>query len=381
MILERRLSLKAGRNWLLLGPRRVGKSTFLRAHFAEAEWIDLLKTDVFFEYRSRPAILRERFAEGGGTIVIDEVQLIPELLREVHWLIENSRRRFVLCGSSARKLRRGGVTNLAGRLSAARLHPLTASEAPDLKLAERLQHGSLPPVVFSTDPERELRSYCGEYLKEEVQAEGLVRNLPAFARFLESAALANGELLSYASAARDCGVALKTVREYFQILVDTLLGHFLEPWTKSRKRRAILMPKFYFFDCGVPNTLLGRRLSPKTPEFGKAFEQMMVLEAMAARDYEGKLDRLTYWRSASGFEVDLLIDSHTACEFKTGTVSMRDAAGILALAEDLKLKNRWIVGLEERPRRLEAGVVVLPWREFVERLRSGDFSTSRSGYT
>jgi len=373
VLLDRRLSFKPRRSYLLLGPRRVGKSTLLRVRFPDAEWIDLLKSDVYFEYRTRPALLRERFAEGTGTIVIDEVQLIPELMREVHWLIENSKQRFVLSGSSARKLRRGGMTNLAGRLSTVRLHPLTAAEVPGLQLSARLQHGCLPPIVLSDEPERDLRDYCGEYLKEEIQAEGLVRNLPAFTRFLEAAALSNGELLSYSTAARDCGVALKTVREYFQILVDTLLGHFLEPWTRTRKRRSILTPKFYFFDCGIPNTLLGRRLSPKTPEYGKAFEQFLILEAIAARDYDGKYERLSYWRSASGHEVDLFIDDHTACEFKTGTISSRDAAGILAFSEERRLRNRWIVGLEERTRKLEDGVLVLPWREFLDRIRHGAF--------
>ena len=239
--------------------------------------------------------------------------------------------------------------------------------------AARLQHGCLPPIVLSDEPERELRDYCGEYLKEKIQAEGLVRNLPAFTRFLEAAALANGELLSYSSAARDCGVALKTVREHFQILVDTLLGHVLSPWTRTRKRRSILTPKLYCFDCGIPNTLLGRRLPPKTPEYGRAFEQFLVLEAIAARDYEGKCERLSYWRSASGYEVDLLIDDHTACEFKTGTISWRDAAGILAFGEERRLRNRWIVGLEEKPRKMEERVLVLPWREFLDRIRRGAF--------
>lgn len=373
MILARRLPLKRNRSTLLLGPRRVGKSTYLRQHFANCEWVDLLKTDVYFEFRARPALLRERFADSKSPIIIDEIQLIPELIREVHWMIENNGTQFILSGSSARKLRKEGVTNLAGRLSTSHLHPLTACELPKFDLNERLQYGCLPPMVFSDDPSHDLKNYCGEYLREEVQAEGLVRNLPAFVRFLDLSALSNGELLSYATIARDCGIALKTVRDYFQILVDTLLGHFVDPWIRTKKRRAILTPKFYFFDCGIPNSLLGRRLSSKTPEFGKSFEQLMVLESIAARDYEGKFEKISYWRSSSGYEVDLLIDDHTAVEFKTGSTSLSDARGLLALEEEMKLKNKWIVSLDPKPRKLEKGVQVIPWREFTERIRQGDW--------
>lgn len=211
------------------------------------------------------------------------------------------------------------------------------------------------------------------YLKEEVQAEGLVRSLPSFSRFLEVAALSNAELVAYATVARECGIAAKTARDYFEILVDTLIGHFLEPWTRTKKRRAILTPKFYFFDCGIPNFLLQRVLSKKTPEFGKSFEQLMVLEAIAARDYERRFEKLHYWRSASGYEVDLLIDDHTAVEFKTGRVSGADARGLQALSEEMKLKNRWIVSLESKPRLMDDGILVLSWRDFAMRLQSGSF--------
>jgi predicted AAA+ superfamily ATPase len=331
--------------------------------------IDLLMSDVFFEYRSRPALLRERHQLTQGTIVIDEIQRVPELSSEVHWLIENTGLRFILSGSSARRLRREGVTNLAGRLRSQRILPLTWSEcAQHTTLETILQHGSLPPIVFSSEPALDLRDYCGEYLKEEVQSEGLVRNLPSFTRFLEAAAFSNAELLSYAAVARDCGVSSKTVAEYYQILEDTLLGYTLDPFTKTRKRRAIQTKKFYYFDCGLTNTLLGRTIAPKTPEFGKSFEHFLVLETLAAMHYERIIERLHFWRSSNGQEVDLLINEETAVEFKSGQVHLPDCAGLLALSEELPLKHKWIVSRELEPRRLTNGIEVIPWQEYLRRI-------------
>jgi len=372
VMLERSLKLHQGKNYLLLGPRRVGKTTYLRTHFADCETIDLLKRDVFFEYRTSPHLLRERYADGEGTIVIDEIQLIPDLLYEIHWMIENTNRTFVLSGSSARKLRRTGVTNLAGRLASVHMVPLTHAEIPDFDLHRQLQFGSLPPILFSDNPTDDLKNYCGEYLKEEIQSEGIVRNLPSFTRFLESAALANTEMISYTSQARDCGVAAKTIKAYYQIIIDTLLGYMLEAFTKTQKRRAITAPKFYFFDCALPNTILERTLSPKTPEFGKAFEHFLILETIAAMHYGSRISKLHYWRSASGFEVDLIINEHTAVEFKTGSIHIQDTRPLMTLNEEIPLKNKWIVGLESKTRSLENGVLVLPWQEFLSRLNQID---------
>ncbi len=372
MVIQRRLRLPSDRSVLLLGPRRVGKTTYLRDQLEGVDvWIDLLKTDEYLAYATRPALLRERYAAGRGLLVIDEVQRLPDLLFEVHWLIENSKRRFLLSGSSARALRRRGVTNLAGRLRTVRLFPLTWHElGGSYDLLQRLQHGCLPPVVFADDPADELRAYCGEYLREEIQAEGLVRSLATFTRFLEAAALANAQLVSYAPIASDCGVSAKTVQDYFQILEDTLLGFRLEPWTRTKKRRAILSPKFYFFDCGVPNVLLGRTLSRKTPEFGHAFEHAMVLETVAAAHYDRRFEKVRFWRSASGFEVDLLLDDHTAVEFKSGNVHDSDTVGLRALGEEMRLKRKWVVCTEPVARRLANGIEVLPWQEYLTRLRA-----------
>ena len=232
---------------------------------------------------------------------------MPDLLTEVHWLLENSGCRFVLCGSSGRRLRRAGVTNLAGRLRAARMTPLTFAELPHFDLRTRLQYGCLPPIVVSAT----------------------------------------------------------TVAEYFQILEDTLLGFFLDPLRRTTKRGPILTRKFYLFDA---NALLLRQVAPGTPECGKSFEQLLVLETFASMFYDRGIEELAFWRSAAGYEVDLVIDRHTAVEFKSGRAHAADCAGLLALAQELKLRQRWIVCTETHPRRLDNGIEVLPWQRYLERL-------------
>jgi predicted AAA+ superfamily ATPase len=373
MYLKRQLSLRKDRSYLILGARQVGKSTYLKNEYPDAEYIDLLKTDVYFEYQSRPALLRERFAKSDHElIIIDEVQKIPELMNEVHWCIENTNKRFIVSGSTARKLRKQGVTNLAGRLKMAKLLPLTYHEIQDYDLNTRLQHGSLPPMVTSDDPADDLKDYCGEYLREEVYAESLVRNIPGFTKFLEMAAIGNAQVISYSSIARDCGVASKTIKEYYQILEDTLLAYLLEPWTKSIKRRATTASKFYYFDCGIPNSLLHRNISPKTPEYGLSFEHGMILEAYAQKAYGKNIHDLKYWRSSNGFEVDLLINESIGVEFKSGAIHGKDSKGLMALKDDLHLKECWIVGTESQPRHLENGVEVIPWMDYIQRLRELD---------
>jgi predicted AAA+ superfamily ATPase len=205
-----------------------------------------------------------------------------------------------LPGSSARKLRRSGVTNLAGRLRSHFLCPLTFSEIDDFDLLKYLQFGGLPPIWRDEDPALALRDYCGEYLKEEIQAEGITRNLAGFTRFLEISAAQNGQLVNFTSIGRDSGVSAKTVHEYYQVLVDTLMGFLLEPWIWTKKRRAIRTPKFYWFDCGIPHSHINRTLSAKTPEFGQSFEHFIVPETMAALRYERKFSKIHYWRSAAG---------------------------------------------------------------------------------
>ncbi|MGH7856029.1 MAG: ATP-binding protein, partial [Candidatus Binatia bacterium] len=243
------LALPRGRSAFLWGPRRVGKSFWIRRTFPEAPLVDLLQSDVFAEYASRPALLRERYAAPRGRlIVIDEVQKLPVLLDEVHWLIENAGGSFLLTGSSARKLRRGHANLLAGRAWRRTMVPLSAAEVGDFDLERAMVSGLLPPHYTSPNPREELRAYVGDYLREEVAGEAAVRNLPAFAEFLRIAAITSSELLNYTNVGRESGVSPKVVRTYFDILEDTWLGFRVPPWRRSRRRRLIETEKFFLFD-------------------------------------------------------------------------------------------------------------------------------------
>jgi predicted AAA+ superfamily ATPase len=359
----------------LWGPRQTGKSTFLRSLYPDAVWIDLLKTDEQVRYASRPALLREELeAEPAPRlVVIDEVQKAPGLLDEVHWLIENRRRVFALSGSSARKVRRSHANLLGGRAVRYEMLGLTSDEVgKGFDLVRALNHGFLPRHYLASAPERLLRSYVNDYLKEEVLAEGLSRNLPAFTTFLAAAALADGELVNYATIARECGVSAPAVKGWFEVLVDTLLGDFLPAYTKRPKRRVIAAPKFYFADVGVVNHLAKRgRMEPGSALFGKAFESWVRHELRAYSHYRERFFDLSYWRLASGIEVDFVVgDMAAAVEAKaTPRVRSDDLNGLTQLAVDHPgVKQRIVVSLETKPRVAEGGIVVLPWKTFVERL-------------
>lgn len=367
------LRLTRGQSAFLWGPRRVGKTHWLREHFgrSDARFIDLLKTDEFAEYASRPALLRER--HDGRLTIIDEVQKLPALLDEVHWLIENRRGSFILTGSSARKLRRGHANLLAGRARRHELGPLCLPEVEGLALEAALASGMLPPHFLSADPQADLRGYVADYLKEEIAAEAVVRNLPAFADFLRAAALTNAELINYTNVARDCGVSAKVAQGYFEILEDTLLGARLSPWRRARKRRLIRTDKFYFFDVGVANHLARRRPLLGTPDFGKAFEHWIYMELCSYRRYRAPDLDLSYWRTSTGLEVDFILGAmDVAIECKGATrVHGPDLAGLRALAEENRPKRRIVVCTEREPRRVE-GIEILPWRHFLDRLWAGD---------
>jgi predicted AAA+ superfamily ATPase len=294
----------------LWGPRKVGKSTLLRQQFPDAMTWDLLDSDLRIELTVRPAIFRERvLAARPHLVVVDEVQRVPALLDEVHRLIESSDIRFVLCGSSARKLRHGAANLLGGRAVRFELHPLTTAElevpaaAPQalLVLRQLVQRGAVPSHYLSGRVEPLLRGYVLDYLAQEIQAEALTRNVPAFARFLDAVALSHGQLINYANVARDCGVSAKTVREYFQILDDTLLGHRLPPWRKARQRRLIETEKYYLFDAGVARALRGNLpREPGSEEFGRAFEHVLIEETRAYLSYAQLDVPLSYWRTSTG---------------------------------------------------------------------------------
>ena len=362
-------------SFFLWGPRQTGKSTLLRSLYPEAVWLDLLKTDEQIRYASRPALLREELeaVPPGLLVVIDEVQKAPGLLDEVHWLVENRGRVFALSGSSARKVRRSHANLLGGRAVRFEMFGLTSGEVgPDFDLVRALNHGFLPRHYLSEAPGRLLRSYVTDYLKEEVLAEGLSRNLPAFTTFLAAAALSDGELVSFATIARECGVSAPAVKGWFEVLVDTLLGDFLPAFTKRPKRRVIGAPKFYFADVGVVNHLAKRgRMEPGSALFGKAFESWVRHELRAYSSYRERFFDLSYWRLASGIEVDFVVDDLVAAvEAKaTPRVKSDDLNGLRQIRIDHpKLKERFVVSLEPKARVTEDGIVVLPWRTFVERL-------------
>jgi uncharacterized protein len=293
----------------LWGPRKVGKTTLLHQQFPAAKFYDLLNTELKTRLLLRPSLLREELLAGKDKlVVVDEVQKVPALLDEVHWCLENTPTKFILCSSSARKLRRGAANLLGGRAWRYELFPLTTHEVDAYDLERILNHGLIPQHYRENKPERSLRGYVTDYLEQEIHAEALTRNVPAFAKFLEAVTATHGQLINYATIARDCGVSAKTVREYYQILEDTLLGHTLAPWRKSKKRRLIETAKFYLFDPGVVRALSGmRRIQAGTEEFGRAFEHFLIEEIRAHLSYTEQYLPLSFWRTSTGLEVDLII--------------------------------------------------------------------------
>ena len=372
-----KVDLKEHNAAFLWGPRKVGKTTLLHQQFPRAKFYDLLDSALRTALLVRPSLLREEVLAGAfEVVVIDEIQKVPELLDEVHWCLENSTTRFVLCGSSARKVKRGAANLLGGRAWRFELFPLTSPELRKPSLERIVNHGLVPAHYLEEKPERSLRSYVVDYLEQEIQFEALTRNLAGFSRFLEAVALTHGQLINYSNIARDCGVSAKTVREYFQILEDTLLGHSLEPWRKSRKRRLIETAKFFLFDVGIVRALSGmRRIQAGSDEFGRAFEHFLIEEIRAYQSYRERFLPLSYWRTSTGLEVDLIIgELDAAIEFKArGQIDERDTKGLRALLEDQKVKNAIIVSLDKAKRILSPGIMVYPWQTFCEELWSGAF--------
>ena len=357
----------------LWGPRQVGKSYWIRHHMSDVVLIDLLKTDIFADYASRPALLRERYADTKKHIVIDEIQKIPDLLNEVHWLIENKKISFLLTGSSARKLRQKHANLLGGRARRYLMTPLSYAEIRHFNLEKVLISGLLPPHVLSTDPLQELRAYVADYLKEEIAAEAVVQSIPAFSDFLRIAAITSGELLNYTNVARETGISAKVVRSYFQILEDTLLGFRLQPWQRTQTRRLIETEKFYLFDIGIANYLAQRKPSLYTPEFGKSFEHFILMELKAYQAYRNPELLLHYWRTSTGNEVDFILGNmEVAIEIKaTKKVHIQDAKGLQVLYEAHKVKRLILVSFETEKKRY-AHIECIPWALFLEELWAGE---------
>ena len=359
----------------LWGARQTGKSTLLEMLFPDAKYYDLLKNDEFERLFRNPSLLREELdkADKRTLVIIDEVQKIPQLLDEVHWLISNRDIRFILCGSSARKLMRVGTNLLGGRALRAIMYPLVSAEIPDFDLVRAINNGMLPRHYTIGNPQRRLQAYIGNYLNEEIRAEAFSRNLLSFTRFMEIAAQCNGEMIVYKNIAQDCGVSANTVKEYFNILEQTMIGYLIPGFTATKKRIAIVAPKFYYFDVGVCNYLLkNKNLVPGTDAFGHAFEHLMMQEIIACLGYNFSEEKVTYWRTQSGYEVDCIVGyGRIAIEFKScDEVKSRHIKGLKAFQEEFPQAKLIVVSLDKYPRTMNE-VDVIPAKEFLKMLWEG----------
>ena len=380
--LPRRLDIElpAGQSAFLWGPRKTGKTTYLRQRFPESLTFDFLRSELLIELSARPHLLRERILAQKGEalnqpIILDEVQKVPQVLDEVHWLIENRDLRFILCGSSARKLKRGRANMLGGRAWRYEMFPLATAEVQNIELLRALNHGLVPAHYLQENPRRSLNAYVRDYLKEEVFDEGLTRNIPAFSRFFEAMGFSHGQLTNYSDIARDCGVDSKTVKEYFQILVDTLLGRMVEPYKRRQNRQVILKaPKFYLFDVGAAGAITKRWLEEESGElFGRAFEHFIFMELAAYASYSESEFDINFWRTKSGLEVDFVLGGgEVAIEVKGARrVDGKSLRPLLAFSEEYRPKKMVVVSNEPEAR-LSGEIRILPWRTFLGELWDGE---------
>lgn len=373
---ERILQIINDESVFLFGARQTGKTTLLKKQFPNAIYFDLLQTDVLNRFRQRPALLRESLeqANEGTLVIIDEIQQIPELLNEIHWLITNKQIRFILCGSSARKLKRQGVNTLGGRAVPQYLFPFVSCEIPDFNIDRAVNNGMIPRHYMKENPTSLLKAYVGVYLREEIQAESLVRNLTGFSRFLEIAAMTDGEMVNYLNIASDCGVSANTVKEYFQILEDTLVGYMIPAFTKKAKRKVVQSPRFYLFDVGVTNYLLGRtNLRRGTTDYGHAFEHIVIQELVAYLNYTDNPNKLSYWRTYTQVEVDVILgDAKVAIEIKSvEEVLPKHLKGLKSFADEHPDCRRIIVSLD-RFNRVVDGIEHVYVYDFFKKLWSHD---------
>jgi uncharacterized protein len=373
--------LVSHKSCLLLGPRQTGKSQLIAQTMkGQCTYYNLLETDLYFRMKSDPSTLRKELlarSTPDKIVVIDEIQKVPELMNEVHNLIETQNLRFLLTGSSARALRKKGVNLLGGRARTATMRPFSYIELGDsfFDLLKALNRGLLPSLYFSSQARRDQQAYVGTYLKEEIAAEALTRNIPAFSRFLNVAGAYNGSILSPTNISNQSGVPKSTVVEYFQILKDTLLAEELPAWKKSKVRKPIESAKFYFFDVGIARCLAEKTpVKEKSADFGDALEHFVHHELRTFIDVARPGSPLHYWRSTSGFEVDFILGEETAIEVKSSSrPGAADLKGLRALKEENILKRYILVCNCETPKREDDGILILPIVEFLKRLWAGDF--------
>lgn len=356
----------------LFGARKTGKSTYLKNVFPQAFYIDLLNSQLRMQYKSRPVTLYEQFAgkNSDTLVVIDEIQEVPELLNEVHRLISEFDIRFVLCGSSARKLKRNGYNTLGGRAFPCHFYPLVSTEIPDFDINRAVNQGMIPQHYLSANPARLLSAYIDVYLQQEIRAEAIVRRVDAFERFLEVAAMTDGEIVNYSNIANDCQVKSVTIKQYFEILQDTLIGYMVPAYTKTMKRRLVQAPRFYFFDVGIANYLLHRQKMVRgSAEYGHAFEHLIVQELIAYLGYTHDRRRLSYWHTYSGLEVDVVIgDAELAIEIKSvEVVQSKHLEGLRAFREEHPECKPMIVS-NDPITRMHDGIEIVNVYEFLKRL-------------
>lgn len=366
------MSLLEKKSYFLFGPRGTGKTYLIQQQLSSSiPVINLLRSELYFRLNNHPEELESIIAayENHSIIVIDEVQRIPLLLNEVHRLIEEKQIKFLLTGSSARKLKRGGANLLAGRAREAKLFPLTYHEIKDFDLQHYLLHGGLPMVYLSDAPQEDLYAYIDTYLKEEIIAEAVVLKLQAFSKFLEISAVTSGKMINYANVSNDVGISASTIREYYGILEDTFLGFSLPAYTKTKKRKAISTAKFYYFDLGVKNVLSSIDSVPQNTDiFGDLFEHFIALELRAYLSYRRIRKSLCYWQSKNGQEVDFVIGDDIAIEVKSSNnIQEKHLKGLKALKEE-GLCKKYILVSQDKTNRQQDNIMILYWEDFLTRL-------------
>jgi predicted AAA+ superfamily ATPase len=375
----RQLTPHSSKSFFLFGPRQTGKSTYVKSILGRNDlYIDLLPQRNFLSYAKNPGQLRGEILSHlqkhhAFTCVIDEIQKIPLLLDEVHELIESTDIRFILTGSSSRKLRRGGANLLAGRAYTYHFFPLTFKEIGNaFQLEKALKTGCLPPLWGQEDDANEfLYSYSETYLKEEVAAEGLVRNIGPFSYFLDIMAANDGETVNFNNVARECSVSNKTVQQYYQILEDTFLAFKLPAWKTSSRKRLIAHPRYYLFDPGISNALthnLGKNISPRTRE--RRFEQFFIGQLRAQIEYARLRYQLYFWRTNHGAEVDLLICQGRqilcAIEIKSSkTISRTDLSGMKSFLDSHPNTPSYVIGIDQTRRLILQETTILSWDMFL----------------
>ncbi len=340
----------------LFGARQTGKSTLLKERFPKAIYIDLLKSDVRNRFKQHPEEFRESLLRypPKTIVIVDEIQKVPDLLDEVHWLMVEKGLWFILSGSSARKIKKSGANNLGGRAIPETLFPLVSAEIPDFDIERAVQNGMIPRHYMVANARNRMRAYIDLYVKEEIIEEALVQNVDEFIRFMEVAAIMDGEILNYENVASDCGVSANTVKAYYKILVDTLLGFEVPAYRKVIKRKLYKSPRFYYFDIGIANHLTKRyQLAPKTPEYGHAFEHLIIQEIVAYLAYTNSDEELTYWHTYENIEVDAIIgDARVAIEIKsTDHVDHGDKKGIMEFAKEHPNAKQILVSRDRISRR------------------------------